>query len=96
MAGTDKLEAFVRATSFRAPGVDPRQVTGVLSLALVARGAGELAESEDGRVLVKLAALGIAFVQELDSIVRGDFELDHREEAILDAVVEYLEKEAAS
>jgi len=93
----DKLEAFVRATSFRAPGVDPGKVAGVLQLALVSLGtAGSNLISEgDDRAFVKLAALGLAFYQELSSIARGEFELDHREEAILDAVVDYMKKQGA-
>lgn len=92
----DKLEAFVRATSFRAPGVDPGRVAGILQLALVSLGtAGSnfISEGDDDRAFVKAAALGIAFYQELAAIVRGEFELDFREEAILDAVLDHLKKE---
>jgi hypothetical protein len=91
----DRLLAFIRATSFRAPDVDPEHVAGVVQLALAARTDREFVDAADDRVLVKLAALGIAFYQELGTIVRGEFELDHREEAILEAVIAHLKREAS-
>lgn len=90
----DRLEAFVRATSFRAPGVQPDRVVGVLQLALASLGtAGSnfIAEGDD-RAFVKAAALGLAFYQELAALVRGEFELDFREEAILEAVLDHLKR----
>lgn len=90
----DRLEAFVRATSFRAPGVDPARVVELLRAALGALGTAgaNFAAEGDDRGLVKAAALGLAFYQELWQIARGEFSLDFREEAILDAVVEHLKK----
>jgi hypothetical protein len=88
-----RFEAFLLGASFRAPGVNvPRLSNDVLSILNAAKTANSDWSILDDRALVKLAVLSIAFYREVDSIVRGEFRLDDRDERILEAVVEHLRK----
>ncbi len=86
----NRLEAFVRGVGFRDPDLPVGDVVSILRTALYRGGVVFASEDEMNRVLVKLAALSVAFWREAGEVLSGNFELDFRDEAILDAVVEYL------
>ena len=88
---TDRLEAFVRGVAFREPNLPVGDVVKILESAIEG-GELHLRTNPDNRdrALLKIAALSVAFWREVRNVVDGKFELDHRDEAILDAVLEHL------
>jgi hypothetical protein len=91
-SSTDRLERIFRAARFRGAR-DVRTARGVEMITNAVLDAGvEL--PEDDRGLLKLAAVAVAFYREVAEICRGDYELDFREEAILDAVLEHVGRAA--
>lgn len=86
-----RLEAFVRAVAFREPDLPVDVVVDVLR-GILSGGVVFRDDAHANRVLVKLAALAVAFWSECRDVLAGNFELDHRDEAVLDAVVEHLSK----
>jgi hypothetical protein len=85
----NRLEAFVRGVGFRERDLPVEQIVKILRTALY-RGGIFTSEEQLDRALVRLAALSVAFWREAGEVLAGNFELDFRDEAILDAVVEYL------
>lgn len=84
-----KLDNFIQAANFWA-GSSPDVVRGIIDLAFT--DIPEEVDFTDDAVCAKLAATTIAFCQQVNAIARGDFDLDLREEAILEAVVEYVKR----
>lgn len=80
----DRLVVFLRAVGFRVPEVPAEEL---LSTALGALAAPLPA---DDRALLRMASLTASYVRALREARAGNVELDHREEAILDAALEYL------
>jgi hypothetical protein len=92
---TDRLEAFVRAMRYKAPGLDPSRILRIIARTLeevADEDPGELEREADDRAFVKVIALTIAYYDGVRSAMSGEFELDFREEAILTAVVAYLNR----
>ena len=94
-----RLEAFVRGVAFQETDLTVDVLVGIIR-SLITRTDASCPDrtrvwSEvkiEDRVLVKLAALSLAFFREVRDVFAGNFELDFRDEAILDAVVEHLSK----
>lgn len=87
----NRLEAFVRGVGFRDPDLPVEYVVQILRGAIYGRGVVWRSDEEANRALVKLAALAVAFWREAGEVLAGNFELDLRDEAVLDAVVAHLE-----
>lgn len=82
---TNRLARFVLGARFRgAEGVRVSRIVDAIECALIDVG-GEL--PTDDRALLKLAVVAVAFYRLVGDVVRGDLELDVREEAILEAVL---------
>ena len=83
MPNSDRLTTFVRAVAFNDPDLPVREVARILWIALPT-------EEVDDRALVRISTLAVAFWRELRAVVEGKFELEPRDEAILEAVREHL------
>lgn len=87
-----RLEAFVRGVAFRETDAIVVVLVGVVRTVL--RAADVPSRWSDqrvaDRVLVKIAALALAFLLEVRDVLDEKFELDFREEAVLDAVLAHL------
>lgn len=92
----NRIEAFVRGVGFRDPDLPVEKITEVLRSAMYGRGTVFRSDEEANRALVKLAALAVAFWREAGEVLSGRFELDFRDEAILDAVVAHLSGEKST
>lgn len=84
-----RIEAFVRGVAFREPDLPVEKIAVVIRAALD-RGVVFASQGSADRALVKLSALAVAFWREVGEVLAGNFELDFRDEAILDAVVKHL------
>jgi hypothetical protein len=84
------IEAFVRGVAFADRDLPVEKVVAVLDHAVRGRRAIWPNAVAANRAFVKIAALAVAFWREVGEILDGRFELDDREEAILDAVVASL------
>jgi hypothetical protein len=80
----ERLVTFFKALSFRIPDVPPEALLSTL--------VGALAQPlpEDDRALLRMASLTASYVRAVREVRAGEVELDVREEAILDAALEYL------
>lgn len=92
---SDSLEAFVRGMAFRDRNFPVDEV--VKLIRCVYRGADLVrsrrpTDEERNRMVAKIAALGVAFYREVQDVLDGKFELDFRDQAILDAVVDHLSR----
>lgn len=91
-----RLQVFVQGVAFRETASTVDALVGILRTVIGRdRGLAWSAVSIEDRALVKLAALAVAFWKESRNVVDGNFELDFRDEAILEAVLEYLSKETS-
>ena len=86
----DRLETFFRALAFQLPGVSEAAQHAVLRGALP----DPLSLPTDDRLLLRLASLTSAYFREVRGALNGRVELDVREEAILEAALEYLREKA--
>lgn len=88
-----RLEAFVRGVAFRETNEAIDVLVGLVRTVLRAADIGRWSDLKVAdRALVKVAALSLAFYREVRNVLDEKFELDFREEAVLDAVVEHLSK----
>ena len=87
----DRLRHFARAAKFGHEFVHEDEV-----VSMVASSIPITKIPHDDESLLKLAVTTVAYLKELNRIVSGHADLDHRERAILDATLHYLQKEYAS
>lgn len=79
-----RLLTFLRAVGFQVPEVSAEALLDVL------RKAAEHPLPADDRALLRMASLTASYVKALRDARAGNVDLDVREEAILDAALEYL------
>lgn len=85
LTSEERMNIFLKACSFQLPDVPTEEMFSIFRNAI---GEGDL--PADDRALLRMASLTVSYIRTLRETKVGKVELDHREEAILEAALEYL------